>query len=106
MKHIELKTVNQGTALATGMLALPPLVLEGLEEFTGSFDCLCLHAGIAAIEATVAADGADPWFDDCCGGAVGAGAVAAFRDADWPGHWLRRSFRYRAWCVTADLVMR
>jgi hypothetical protein len=48
MKHIELKTVNQGTALATGMLALPPLGLEGLEEFKGSVDRLCL-AGIAAL---------------------------------------------------------
>jgi len=37
-KHIELKTVNQGTALATGTLALPPLVIEGLEEFKGSFE--------------------------------------------------------------------
>ena len=36
-KHIELKTVNQGTALATGTLALPSLVIEGLEEFKGSF---------------------------------------------------------------------
>jgi hypothetical protein len=25
-KHIELKRLNQGTALATGTLALPPLV--------------------------------------------------------------------------------
>jgi transposase-like protein len=48
--------VNQGTALATGALALPPLVIEGLEEFKGSFDRLCLHAGIAAIEAMLAAD--------------------------------------------------
>ena len=55
-KHIELKKVNQETALATGTLALPPLVIEGLEEFKGSFDRLCLHAGTAAIEATVAAD--------------------------------------------------
>ena len=36
-KHIELKTVNQGTALAS-TLALPPLVIEGLAEFKGSFD--------------------------------------------------------------------
>jgi hypothetical protein len=50
-KHIELKAVNQGTALATGTLALPPLVIEGLEEFKGSFDRLCLRAGTAAIEA-------------------------------------------------------
>jgi hypothetical protein len=55
-KHIELKKVNQETALATGTLALPPLVIEGLEEFKGSFDRLCLHAGTAAIEAMVAAD--------------------------------------------------
>jgi hypothetical protein len=32
MKRIELKTMNQGTALATGTLALPPLVIEGLED--------------------------------------------------------------------------
>ena len=55
-KHIELKTANQGTALATVTLALPPLVIEGLEEFKGSFDRLCLHAGTAAIEAMLAAD--------------------------------------------------
>src|SRR5262249_50259326 len=55
-KHIELKTVNQGTALATSTLALPPLVIEGLEEFKGSFDRLCLHAGTAAIDAMLAAD--------------------------------------------------
>jgi len=55
-KHIELKTANQGTALATGTLALPPLVIEGLEEFKGSFDRLCLQAGTAAIEAMLAAD--------------------------------------------------
>lgn len=46
-KHIKLKTVNQGTALATGTPALPPLVIEGLEEFKGSFDRLCLQAGTA-----------------------------------------------------------
>src|SRR5258708_38545952 len=55
-KHIELKRLNQGTALATGTLALPPLVIEGLEEFKGSFDRLCLQAGTAAIEAMLAAD--------------------------------------------------
>ena len=55
-KHIGLKTTNQGTALATGTLALPALVIEGLEEFKGSFDRLCLQAGTAAIEAMFAAD--------------------------------------------------
>jgi hypothetical protein len=54
-KHIELKTVNQGTGLATGTLAFPPLVIEGLEEFKGSFDRLCLQAGTSAIEAMLAA---------------------------------------------------
>ena len=54
-KHIELKTVNQETAVATGTLALPALVIEGLEEFKGSFDRLCLQAGTAAIEAMLAA---------------------------------------------------
>ena len=34
-----------------GTLALPPLVIEGLEEFKGSFDRLCLQAGTSAIEA-------------------------------------------------------
>ena len=42
-KHIELKRLNQGTALATGTLALPPLVIEGLEEFkAASTDCACM----------------------------------------------------------------
>ena len=54
-KHIELKRFNQATAL-TGTLALPPLVIEGLAEFKGSFDRLCLQAGTAAIEAMLAAD--------------------------------------------------
>jgi hypothetical protein len=53
---IALKTVNQGTAVETGTLALPPLVIEGLEDFKGSFDRLCLQAGTAAIEAMLAAD--------------------------------------------------
>src|SRR5438552_3759498 len=55
-KHIELKRFNQRTALTTGTLALPPLVIEGLAEFNGSFDRLCLKAGTAAIEAMLAAD--------------------------------------------------
>jgi hypothetical protein len=55
-KHIELKRFNQATAPATGTLAFPPLVIEGLEEFKGSFDRLCLQAGTAAIEAMLAAD--------------------------------------------------
>jgi hypothetical protein len=61
-KHIGLKTVNQGTALAMGMLALPPLVIERLEEFKGSFDRLCLQAGTATIESMLAADA-----DQLCG---------------------------------------
>lgn len=48
-KHIGLKTMNQGMALATGTLALTPLVIEGLEEFKGSFDRLCLQAGTSAM---------------------------------------------------------
>jgi hypothetical protein len=55
-KHIELKRFNQGTALTTGTLALPPLVIEGLAEFNGSFERLCLKAGTATIEAMLAAD--------------------------------------------------
>ena len=55
-KHTALKGMNQGTALATGTLALPPLVIEGLEEFKGSFDRLCLRAGTAAIETMLAVD--------------------------------------------------
>ena len=61
-KHIEQKAVNQGTARATGTLALPPVVIEGLEEFKGSFDRLCLQAGTAVIEAMLAADA-----DQLCG---------------------------------------
>ena len=34
-KRIVLKRMNQGTALVTDTLALPPLVIEGLEEFKG-----------------------------------------------------------------------
>ena len=55
-KHIGLKTLNQGAGLATGTLALTPLMIEGLEDFKGSFDRLCLQAGTAAIEAMLAAD--------------------------------------------------
>jgi transposase-like protein len=51
-----LREANQGTALAAGRLPLPPLVIEGLEDFTGSFDRLCLRAGIAAIETMLAGD--------------------------------------------------
>ena len=56
MKHSELKRLNQGTALAMGRLALPAVVIEGLEEFEGSFDRLCLRAGTAAIAPMLAAD--------------------------------------------------
>ncbi len=66
-KHIGLKTMNQVTALATGTLALPPLVIEGLEEFKGSFDRLCLQAGTATIEAMLAADA-----EQLCGKATNA----------------------------------
>jgi hypothetical protein len=55
-KSFELKRFNQGTALTTGTLALAPLVIEGIEQFRGSFDRLCLQAGTAAIEAMLAAD--------------------------------------------------
>jgi hypothetical protein len=58
-KHIELKRFNQGTALATGTLALPPLAIEGLEEFKGSFDrlpqsCSASAASIASMAAVPA----------------------------------------------------
>jgi hypothetical protein len=50
------RNVNQGTAVVTGTLPLTPLVLEGLENFKGSFDQLCLRAGTAAIEAMLAGE--------------------------------------------------
>ena len=53
-KHIAAQEADQGTALASGTLPLPPLVIEGLQEFQGSFDRLCVRAGIAAIEAMLA----------------------------------------------------
>jgi putative transposase len=53
-KNITFKGVNQGTALGT--LPLTALVIEGLEDFKGSFDRLCLRAGTAAIEAMLASD--------------------------------------------------
>jgi len=55
-KHIGLKRFDQDTSLGTGTLPLPPLVIEGLEDFKGSFDRLCLQAGTAAIETMLAAD--------------------------------------------------
>src|SRR5450830_1344164 len=55
-KNIAFKEVNRGTALVTGTLPLTPLVIEGLEDFKGSFDRLCLRAGTAAIEAMLAGD--------------------------------------------------
>lgn len=55
-KHIAAQEAYQGTAVASGTLPLPPLVIEGLQEFQGSFDRLCLRAGIAAIEAILAGD--------------------------------------------------
>lgn len=55
-KRIAFKDVNQGTALVTGRPPLTPLVIDGLADFQGSFDRLCLRAGTAAIEAMLAAD--------------------------------------------------
>ena len=55
-KGIAFKDVHQGTRLLTGTLPLTPLVIEGLEDFKGSFDRLCLRAGTAAIEAMLAGD--------------------------------------------------
>ncbi len=55
-KGIAFKDVHQGTRLVTGTLPLTPLVIEGLEDFKGSFDRLCLRAGTAAIEAMLAGD--------------------------------------------------
>jgi len=55
-KGIAFKDVHQGTRLVTGTLSLTPLVIEGLEDFKGSFDRLCLRAGTAAIEAMLAGD--------------------------------------------------
>ena len=42
-KHIELKKVNQETALATGTLALPPLVIEGTSRGSRAAST-CHHA--------------------------------------------------------------
>jgi hypothetical protein len=53
-KNIAFKDVNQGTALET--LPLTQLVIEGLEDFKGSFDRLCLRTETAAIEAMLASD--------------------------------------------------
>src|SRR5450756_113122 len=53
-KYIAFKDVNQGTALGT--LPLPPLVIEGLEDFKGSFDRMCIRDRTAAIEAMLAGD--------------------------------------------------
>lgn len=55
-KSTAFKDVDQETALASGTLPLPPLVIDGLAEFQGSFDRLCMKAGIAAIEAMLAGD--------------------------------------------------
>jgi len=41
--NVAFKYVNQGTAL--GALPFTPLVIEGLEDFKGSFDRLCRRAG-------------------------------------------------------------
>ena len=68
-KHIAVKEAYRGTALASGTLPLPPLVIEGLAEFQGSFDRLCLSAGISAIEAMLATDAAV-----LCGRRYGRGA--------------------------------
>ncbi len=46
----------QGTAVARGTLRLPPLVIEGVHGLEGSFDRLCLRAGIAAVQAILAGD--------------------------------------------------
>ena len=51
---------QQETALTGGRLPLPALVIEGLADFTGSFERLCLKAGIAAIETMLAGD-AERW---------------------------------------------
>jgi hypothetical protein len=45
-KHIELKKFNQATALATGTLALPALVIEELEEFKGSSTVFACRLGL------------------------------------------------------------
>ena len=74
-KHIAAKEAYQGTALAIGTPVpgfnpgMPPLVIEGLAEFQGSFDRLCLRAGIAAIEAMLAGD-----TEQLCGRRYGRGA--------------------------------
>src|SRR5271163_2051556 len=88
-KHIGLKTMNQGTALAMGTLALPPLVIEGVEDFKGSFDRLCLQAGTSAIEAMLAADAEQlcgKHYADRCGDAqVRALGTATGRRSGRPG---------------------
>ena len=55
-KTIAKPGLNQVTAVTSGTLPLPPLVIEGLAEFAGSFDRLCLRAGMAAIDTLLAGD--------------------------------------------------
>lgn len=54
IKIIGKQGLNQETSLVGGPLPLPPLVIERWADFQGSFDRLCLKAGIAAIDTPLA----------------------------------------------------
>ena len=53
-KHIADKDCIQGS----GVVPMPPLVIEALEDLRGSFERLCLGAGLAAIDAMLEEDAA------------------------------------------------
>ena len=55
-KDIAAQEAYQGTAIGSGTLASSLLVMKGLQDIEGSFDRLCLRAGLAAIEAILASD--------------------------------------------------
>lgn len=55
-KDIAAQEAYQGTAIGSGTLASSLLVMKGLQDIEGSFDRLCLRAGLAGDLGTSAPD--------------------------------------------------